>query len=212
VWLSVVHGSMGIVYFAHEWVPRFREPALLDYPDIRDAVRSVNSEIRDLAPVLNGETLAYGDEIPGSGGERVSAPGADGTHGWAANASARSADVGQAAAPPLEVEPADPGVRVDAMVKRHAGWIYVVAVVPGEQPTTVTFHPDPALVAGAADGAVEVEVIGEGRVLPLRAGAFEDAFDGYGVHRYRLRARSDEGGGGAGDPQLRPIFLPRGLR
>ncbi len=57
VWLSLVHGSMGIVYFVHEWVPRFREPALLDYPEMMAAVKRVNGEIEQLAPVLNSPTL-----------------------------------------------------------------------------------------------------------------------------------------------------------
>ena len=37
VWMSLVHGSLGIMYFVHEWKPKFNEHALLDDP--RDARR-----------------------------------------------------------------------------------------------------------------------------------------------------------------------------
>jgi hypothetical protein len=208
VWLSIVHGSMGIVYFAHEWVPRFREPALLDYPEIREAVRAVNGEIADLAPVLNGETLAYGNEIPGSGGERAPVPGADRADVKVTAARMRSAGVQQDAVPPLMVEAADPSVRVDAMIKHHEGWIYIFAVMPGDKSTPVSFRPDPALWNEGAEPADRpvVEVLGEGRTLTVQDGVFRDDFAGYGVHLYRMPARTV-----AGDPTWR-LHLPWGLR
>ena len=58
VWMSLIHGATGLFYFAHEWQPSFREAGLLHYPEIRDAVTSLNKEIRDLAPVLNSPTVA----------------------------------------------------------------------------------------------------------------------------------------------------------
>lgn len=63
VWMSLVHGSMGIVYFAHEWIPQFREAALLYYPEIRDEVTRINREILELAPVLNSATVEDGVEV-----------------------------------------------------------------------------------------------------------------------------------------------------
>jgi hypothetical protein len=53
VWMSIIHGSRGIVYFAHEWQPSFREAGLLHYPQMREAVAAVNREVRELAPVLH---------------------------------------------------------------------------------------------------------------------------------------------------------------
>jgi hypothetical protein len=53
VWMSIIHGSRGIVYFAHEWQPSFREAGLLHYPEMREAVAAVNREVRELAPVLH---------------------------------------------------------------------------------------------------------------------------------------------------------------
>ena len=34
VWMSIIHGSQGLIYFVHEWQPRFNEAALLSDPDM----------------------------------------------------------------------------------------------------------------------------------------------------------------------------------
>ena len=57
VWMAIIHGSMGIVYFVHEWEPQFNESALLDDAELGPAVAEVNALITRLAPVLNGPTL-----------------------------------------------------------------------------------------------------------------------------------------------------------
>ncbi len=57
VWLGIISGSRGIIYFVHQFQPRFREAALLDDPETLAAVTRINSEIRDLAPVLNQPTI-----------------------------------------------------------------------------------------------------------------------------------------------------------
>jgi len=53
VWMSIIHGSQGIVYFAHEWNPVFREARLLEDEDMRQGVGLLNAQIHRLAPVLN---------------------------------------------------------------------------------------------------------------------------------------------------------------
>ena len=53
VWMALIHGSKGIVYFVHEFKPQFREDAIFRYPDIVDEVGNINRLIRSLAPVLN---------------------------------------------------------------------------------------------------------------------------------------------------------------
>jgi hypothetical protein len=58
VWMSIIHGSMGIIYFAHEFRPQFNEDALLDDEEMRVSVAAINRELRDLAPVLNAPTVA----------------------------------------------------------------------------------------------------------------------------------------------------------
>ena len=51
--MSLVRGSRGLIWFVHEWKPKFNEHALLDDPEMLAAVTAINAEIRSLAPVLN---------------------------------------------------------------------------------------------------------------------------------------------------------------
>jgi hypothetical protein len=66
VWMSLIHGSMGIIYFVHEWKPRFNEHALLDDPEMLAAVTVINKEIHELAPVLNSLTIKDGAAVQSS--------------------------------------------------------------------------------------------------------------------------------------------------
>ncbi len=60
VWMSLIHGSTGIIWFAHEFAPKFNEHALLDNPEMRAAVTAINRQIHALAPVLNSATVTDG--------------------------------------------------------------------------------------------------------------------------------------------------------
>lgn len=53
VWMALIHGASGIVYFSHEWKPAFREDAIFRHPDIVAEARRIDARISDLAPVLN---------------------------------------------------------------------------------------------------------------------------------------------------------------
>lgn len=53
VWMSIIHGSQGIVYFAHEWNPVFREARLLEDESMRQGVAAINAQIHQLASILN---------------------------------------------------------------------------------------------------------------------------------------------------------------
>ena len=57
VWMSLISGSKGIIYFAHEFKPKFNEHALLDDPEMLAGVTAVNKQIQELAPVLNSPSL-----------------------------------------------------------------------------------------------------------------------------------------------------------
>jgi hypothetical protein len=57
VWMSLIHGSSGIFYFAHEWKPSFREDGVFRYPDVVEELTRTNAQIKALAPVLNSPTL-----------------------------------------------------------------------------------------------------------------------------------------------------------
>ncbi len=58
VWMALIHGSHGLIYFVHQFKPAFNEHALLDDPEMLAAVTAVNRQIRDLAPVLNSPTVS----------------------------------------------------------------------------------------------------------------------------------------------------------
>jgi len=57
VWMSLIHGSTGLIYFVHEWEPKFNESALLSDPEMLSAVTEINQQITRLAPVLNSPTI-----------------------------------------------------------------------------------------------------------------------------------------------------------
>ena len=58
VWMSLILGSMGLIYFVHEWQPKFDEAALLHDPEMLRAVAAINLQITLLAPVLNSPTVS----------------------------------------------------------------------------------------------------------------------------------------------------------
>ncbi len=57
VWMSLINGSRGIIYFVHQFSPDFKEAALLDDPEMLAAVTAINQQIKSLAPVLNSPTV-----------------------------------------------------------------------------------------------------------------------------------------------------------
>lgn len=61
VWMAIAHGATGIIYFCHEFKPREVEAGLLQYPEMVEAVKTVNAEVASLAAVINSPTVQ--DEI-----------------------------------------------------------------------------------------------------------------------------------------------------
>ncbi|NQT87386.1 hypothetical protein HQ560_11515, partial [bacterium] len=57
VWMSLIHGSRGLIYFVHEWKPKFNAKALLDDAEMLKAVTAINKQVQALAPVLDAEAL-----------------------------------------------------------------------------------------------------------------------------------------------------------
>jgi len=57
IWMSLVRGSKGIIYFCHQFKPTFIEAGLLAEKDILAAVAKTNHQIQKLAPVLNSPTI-----------------------------------------------------------------------------------------------------------------------------------------------------------
>ncbi len=57
VWIALVHGSHGIVYFCHVFKPTEDDHAILDDPENLAAVTEINKQIGELAPALNSPTV-----------------------------------------------------------------------------------------------------------------------------------------------------------
>ncbi|MGE4086302.1 MAG: hypothetical protein AB7H93_25225, partial [Vicinamibacterales bacterium] len=58
VWMALVSGARGIVYFVHQLQPVFIEAALLSDPEMLAAVTAINRRIAQLAPALNSPDIA----------------------------------------------------------------------------------------------------------------------------------------------------------
>ncbi|MCR4414854.1 MAG: beta-galactosidase [Thermoguttaceae bacterium] len=111
VWMSIVHGSQGLIYFCHQFAPRFIEAGLLADDEMARAVGAINRQIRSLAPVINSPTIAEGVSV------EVESAQADAER-------ARALSSGPVA----------------TMVKRHDGATYVFAVRMEGTPAKARFE------------------------------------------------------------------------
>lgn len=60
VWMSIIHGAEGIVYFCHSFNPKSDEDALLADKNMSAAVAHINKEVMSLAAVINSPTIEQG--------------------------------------------------------------------------------------------------------------------------------------------------------
>jgi hypothetical protein len=141
VWLALVHGARGIVYFSHEFKPKFIEAGIFAHPEIAEEVKKTNVQIRELARVLNSQT-----------------------------------DLEAAT-----VEPSKNEIQISILCKRQGNVLYIFAVSERDGATEGTFK------LANLHGDAEIEVIGENRSLKAANGRFEDRFNGYSVHLYRVK-------------------------
>jgi hypothetical protein len=141
VWLALIHGADGLIYFCHQFEPRFIEAGFLADEAMAAAIGVINRQIHELAPVLRSP------ELPEAERARVESSSAE--------------------------------VPIDAMSRRVGGSYHVFAAAARAGETTATFT-----VPGLGDA--RVEVIGEGRAIEARAGAWTDTFGPYEVHLYRV--------------------------
>jgi len=112
VWMSLIHGSTGIIYFAHVMESsRFSETGLLDNPQMAGEVKRTNEQVQRLAPVLNSPTIPD-----------------------AVTVAAEPSRVSQGLAHTLGGGP------VAVMAKRHNGAAYVFAVNMEDWPVHTTFQ------------------------------------------------------------------------
>jgi hypothetical protein len=63
VWMALIHGAKGIIYFAHQFKPKFIEAGLLADEAMAREVAAINGQIRELAPALNGPDAEGGASV-----------------------------------------------------------------------------------------------------------------------------------------------------
>lgn len=143
VWISLINGSQGIVYFCHNFKPRTQPAGLLLDEEMSQAVGAINKRVLRYARVLN----------------RPSVLGL------------------------VKVESSDPKAQVAVMVKRLDGWTYLFCVGMRNRSTKATLRLEGSSWSG------NLQVLDESRHVPMHEGAFEDSFEPYQVHLYRLRER-----------------------
>jgi hypothetical protein len=68
-WMSIVHGSRGLIYFCHQFQPRFIEAGLLADAEMAQAVAAINREIAQLAAVINSPPLGKAVAVTASPAE-----------------------------------------------------------------------------------------------------------------------------------------------
>jgi hypothetical protein len=69
VWMSLIHGSRGIIYFVHVFKPKSNPAGLLADKEMSDGVGKINKQILELAPALNAPTIKDGATVESSGGK-----------------------------------------------------------------------------------------------------------------------------------------------
>jgi hypothetical protein len=78
----------------------------------------------------------------------------------------------------VKVEPRNKDAPIAVLAKRHEGALYLFAANTRNTPTPVNF--------ALSTAAQKIEVLDENRSLTAADGKFQDTFEGYAVHLYRL--------------------------
>jgi len=60
VWMSIIHGSQGLIYFCHQFEPTPIEAGLLADAEMSAAVKRINEEIHRLAPAIRSPSVPQG--------------------------------------------------------------------------------------------------------------------------------------------------------
>jgi hypothetical protein len=66
VWMSLIHGSQGFIYFVHQFSPTFREDGIFNYPALVSAASNINFQVEALAPVLNSANVSNAVQVSSS--------------------------------------------------------------------------------------------------------------------------------------------------
>jgi len=111
VWMSIVHGSQGLIYFCHQFKPSFIEAGLLADEEMAKAVGAINRQIHELAAVINSPSVP--------------------------DAAAVEAEKAEVSAERVKMLPGGP---IATMAKRHGGATYIFAVRMDPGPAKATFQ------------------------------------------------------------------------
>ena len=111
VWMSIVHGSQGLIYFCHQFKPSFIEAGLLADEEMAKAVGAINRQIHELGAVINSPSVP--------------------------EAVAVKAEEAEVSAERVKLLPGGP---IATMVKRHGGATYIFAVRMDPGPAKATFQ------------------------------------------------------------------------
>lgn len=63
VWMALIHGAKGIIYFAHQFKPQFIEAGLLADEAMVRGLTDLNRRILELAPILNSPDVEGGASV-----------------------------------------------------------------------------------------------------------------------------------------------------
>ena len=63
VWMAIIHGAQGLIYFSHTWKPHFIEAGLLADAHTAQAVRDINAQVTALASVINSPSIEGGTRV-----------------------------------------------------------------------------------------------------------------------------------------------------
>ena len=143
VWMALIHGSKGLIYFVHQFQPTFREAALLDDKEMVTGISAINRQIQELAPILNQPTIMDGVRVASS--------------------------------------TSDKEIEIATMLKSYGSDNFLFTVNLRDHAANVSF----TLNNNARD--FDAEALGETRRIHAVEGVFEDAFEPYGVHLYRIK-------------------------
>jgi hypothetical protein len=69
VWMSLVRGSRGLIYFVHQFQPKFIEAGLFADADMLAQVTQINQQIHRLTPILNRASIVDGVAVESSSPE-----------------------------------------------------------------------------------------------------------------------------------------------
>ncbi len=179
VWHSIIAGARGILYFDHNFGPGTPDSTIhgQGYADNRAMAKSVNAQVKSLAPVLNSPTVRSGWS-QGAGTTAMVK--------WA------KAKKGCKSRKGKKKKCKKAKGKKAAKKKKAKGNLYVFA---GSAGSAVKGRFSLPCVSNA-----KAEVVGENRTIPIRRGSFSDHFaDGNAIHIYRIDAGSRCGLTSTGD-------------